>query len=66
MSGSLDSKVFVWDHSKVGEEQARVDYEDGPPELIFPHEGHGKEVEDLCWSPYDEMFAVSTDNNQHL
>lgn len=40
MSSSGDGKIFVWDHSKTGEEQARHDYEDGPPELIFPHEGH--------------------------
>lgn len=36
MSGALDAKIFVWDHSKVGEEQARHDYEDGPPEMLFP------------------------------
>ncbi len=40
MSSGLDGKIFIWDNSKTGEEQARHDYEDGPPELLFPHELH--------------------------
>jgi WD40 repeat protein len=40
VSGAEDGKVFVWDNSKCGEEQARKDYEDGPPELIFHHIHH--------------------------
>ena len=31
-SGADDGKVYVWDNSKCGEEQARKDYEDGPPD----------------------------------
>jgi len=50
MSSSTDGKLFVWDHSKTGEEQARHDYEDGPPELIFPHEYHKSGIEDIAWS----------------
>ena len=54
MSSSSDGKVYVWDHSKTGEEQARYDYEDGPPELIFPHESHREaNIEDICWSPFE-------------
>ena len=40
ISGGDDGKVYVWDNSKCGEEQARKDYEDGPPELVFPHVHH--------------------------
>ena len=40
VSGAEDGKVFVWDNSKCGEEQARKDYEDGPPELVFHHIHH--------------------------
>ena len=63
MSSSSDGKVFVWDNSKTGEEQARHDYEDGPPEMIFPHESHRlNNIEDICWSPFDgENMAVSVD-----
>jgi histone-binding protein RBBP4 len=69
MSGSADSKVFVWDSSKVGEEQARHDYEDGPPELVFPHETHQNNIEDLCWSPFTEdeqYYAVSVDTDSYM
>lgn len=63
MSSSSDGKVFVWDNSKTGEEQARHDYEDGPPEMIFPHESHRlNNIEDICWSPFEgENMAVSVD-----
>lgn len=65
MSSSSEGKVYVWDNNKCGEEQARHDYEDGPPEMIFPHETHRKNnVEDICWSPFaeeDENMAVSVD-----
>jgi WD40 repeat protein len=49
MSSGEDGKVFIWDNSKCGEEQARKDYEDGPPELIFPHIHHSSLIEDVCW-----------------
>lgn len=48
-SGADDGKVYVWDNSKCGEEQARKDYEDGPPELIFHHIHHQSMIEDLAW-----------------
>jgi len=51
MTGSDDGKVFIWDNSKCGEEQARIDYEDGPPEMVFPHMTHNSTIEDVCWSP---------------
>eukprot|EP00347_Sterkiella_histriomuscorum_P005399 403356762 len=69
ISSSSDGKVFLWDHSKTGEEQARHDYEDGPPELLFPHEMHQKDnIEDICWSPHqdEEHFIVSCSTNYQM
>jgi len=37
LSSGSDGQVFIWDILKTGEEQARHDFEDGPPELLFPH-----------------------------
>ena len=67
LSTSYDGKVFIWDHSKTGEEQARHDYEDGPPELLFPHEMHlENSIEDAAWSPYPDQskFVASCDTEQ--
>lgn len=69
MSSSTDGKVFVWDNNKCGEEQARHDYEDGPPEMIFPHELHQKNcIEDIAWSPFEEdhLKAVSIDTQMSM
>lgn len=66
MTSASDGDVFVWDQSKCGEEQARHDYESGPPELMYPHELHRKiNIEDICWSPSEgashEQMCVSVD-----
>lgn len=64
MSSGTDGQVFVWDNNKSGEEQARHDYQDGPPEMIFPHDTHRRvNIEDICWSPNegDEHMAVTVD-----
>lgn len=58
VSGAEDGKVFVWDNSKCGEEQARKDYEDGPPELIFPHVHHSSLIEDVRWCPTSDGNLV--------
>ena len=50
-SGSDDKKIYIWDQSSNGSEQARQDYEDGPPELIFPHQYHSSVIEDIQWIP---------------
>ena len=63
MSSSVDGKIFVWDNAKAGEEQARHDYEDGPPELVFPHETHTSQIEDIQWSPHEPFFAVSAETD---
>ena len=54
VSGSDDGKVYVWDNSKNGEEQARKDYDDGPPEMIFPHMMHNSQIEDIAFCPKAE------------
>lgn len=54
LSGSKDGKVYLWDNSKNGEEQAQGDYEDGPPELIFHHLSHVSEIEDISFCPKRE------------
>ena len=51
VSGSDDGKVYVWDNTKNGEEQARKDYDDGPPEMIFPHMMHNSQIEDIAFCP---------------
>lgn len=70
MTAAGDGKIFVWDQEKCGEEQARHDYQDGPPELIFPHESHNKNnIEDIGWSPFageDEHMAVSIDTQMNM
>ena len=48
-SGSDDHKINIWDQSNAGAEQGRGDYDDGPPEMVFPHEFHGSNIEDLTW-----------------
>lgn len=50
-SGSDDQKVFIWDHGQAGQEQTRQNYEDGPPELLFPHMYHSSMLEDIQWNP---------------
>ena len=64
MSSSVDGKVYIWDQFKTGEEQARHDYQDGPPEMIFPHDTHkNSSIEDIAWSTNDDNFAVTCDTD---
>ena len=51
LSGGDDGKVYLWDNSKNGEEQAQGDYEDGPPELLFHHMSHASQIEDMAFCP---------------
>ena len=59
-TGSDDNHIYVWDQAQCGSEQARTDYEDGPPELIFPHMYHGSVIEDIQWvpNPKGEQFSM--------
>jgi histone-binding protein RBBP4 len=70
LSSGTDGQVYVWDNDNTGQEQARTDYADGPPEMIFPHEMHKKvNVEDICWgpeSPGDDHMAVSIDTQMSM
>ena len=54
MSGGQDGKVYLWDNSKNGDEQAEKDYDDGPPELVFHHLSHASQVEDIAFCPARE------------
>ena len=51
LSGGQDGKVYLWDNSKNGDEQAEKDYDDGPPELSFHHLSHASQIEDAAFSP---------------
>jgi len=66
-SGSDDNKVYIWDSSLLGMEQGRHDYEDGPPELVFPHMYHTSAIEDLQWCPssssHFNMAIASVETN---
>jgi histone-binding protein RBBP4 len=66
VSGSNDRKVFLWDLSKAGEEQARTDYEVGPPELLFPHECHDYGIEAVHFSRERENFVATADTSGTL
>lgn len=53
----------------AGLEQARNDYEDGPPDLIFPHMYHSSIIEDLQWCPspgYLSKSIASLETNTEL
>eukprot|EP00658_Telonema_sp_P-2_P041939 TRINITY_DN3004_c0_g2_i14.p1 TRINITY_DN3004_c0_g2~~TRINITY_DN3004_c0_g2_i14.p1 ORF type:complete len:380 (+),score=118.76 TRINITY_DN3004_c0_g2_i14:91-1230(+) len=60
-SCGADRRTHIWDLSKVGEEQAPEDAEDGPPELLFIHGGHTSKISDLAWNPNagDEWVIAS-------
>lgn len=60
-SGSNDQKVFLWDIRKAGEEQGRGDYEEGPPELLFPHECHDDSIEAISFSPQNLNYLATAD-----
>lgn len=59
-SGSDDKRIQIWDQTQFGHEQARQDYEDGPPELLFPHVYHDSTIEDLQWRP-----VMNNSNGDH-
>lgn len=63
-SCGADRRVMLWDLSRIGDEQAPEDAEDGPPELLFVHGGHTSKVSDLAWNGSDDwvMASVAEDN----
>jgi histone-binding protein RBBP4 len=58
-SSGADRRLMVWDLSRVGEEQAPEDAEDGPPELLFVHGGHTAKISDFAFSGQDEWVVAS-------
>ena len=67
LSSSSDGKVYLWDNSKSGEEQARTDYQDGPPELMFQHETHQRNpIEDICWNPFGEVNGEEVSEQKNM
>jgi histone-binding protein RBBP4 len=63
-SSSSDRRVFLWDCSRIGQEQSEEDADDGPPELLFVHGGHTSKVSDFGWSETEDwvLASVSEDN----
>ena len=58
-SSSADRRVFVWDCSRIGQEQSEEDAEDGPAELLFVHGGHTSKVSDFGWCETEDWYVAS-------
>jgi histone-binding protein RBBP4 len=59
-SGCDSGKVSIFDMSRSWNEQTAEEKLEGPPELIFSHEGHGPDkIFDLAWNP-DEDFVIAS------
>lgn len=65
-SCSSDRRVHIWDMSRIGEEQAPEDAEDGPPELLFIHSGHTAKVSDFSWNRTEDWVAASVSEDNIL
>jgi len=65
-SCSGDQRLNLWDLTI--EESAEDTLENGTPELLFSHAGHGGGVSDFAWSGTDDylMCSVSEDNGLHI
>ncbi|KAL7718199.1 Histone acetyltransferase type B subunit [Entamoeba marina] len=62
VSASKDSKVRLYDMSKVGEDQTSNDADDGGSEFLFAHSGHLNEVFDSIWNPlFPHVIASAGD-----
>jgi histone-binding protein RBBP4 len=63
-SSAADKRVMIWDVSRIGDEQAEEDANDGPPELLFVHGGHTAKISELSWNPTQKwvMASVAEDN----
>lgn len=58
-SSGSDRRINIWDISRVGEEQAPEDIDDGPSELLFVHGGHCDKVADFSWN-LNESFLIAS------
>ncbi|KAJ3693146.1 hypothetical protein LUZ60_012241 [Juncus effusus] len=63
-SSSADKRINIWDLSRIGDEQAEEDAEDGPPELLFVHGGHTDKISEFSWNPCEKwvIASVAEDN----
>ena len=59
-----DRRIYLFDLDRLFEEQTPDDADDGPPSLLFSHNGHTSPIYDLSWNPNDELMicSVSEDN----
>lgn len=64
--GSTDRLIRIYDLSLVGSEQESDEAEDGPPELLFVHGGHGGGVSDFDWNPLKDIFTETPVRVAHL
>ncbi|KAI7907468.1 WD-40 repeat-containing protein [Cokeromyces recurvatus] len=63
-SAGTDRKIIIWDLRCIGQEQTPEDAEDGPPEIMFIHNGHTSRISDFSWNPSDKwvISSVAEDN----
>ena len=55
---------MIWDISRIGDEQAADEAEDGPPELLFIHGGHTSRIFEFSWNPNEPwVIASAADDN---
>ncbi|KAI8075287.1 WD40-repeat-containing domain protein [Gongronella butleri] len=62
-SAAMDRKIMLWDLRRIGEEQTPEDAEDGPPELMFVHNGHTSRIAEFAWNPLDPWTIASAEEN---
>lgn len=65
-SAGADSKVIVWDMSKIGESQEDPLNMDLPPEVQFVHAGHSDTVSDIAWNPNERLTLASVSESNEL
>ena len=56
-SSSSDGQILFWDITLIGSPLSTDDFEDGPPELLFIHNGHRSRVNDFDWSSASSSLA---------
>ncbi|KAJ6692892.1 WD-40 REPEAT-CONTAINING PROTEIN MSI2-RELATED [Salix purpurea] len=56
-SSADDRRLNIWDLKRIGEEQ--LDADDGPPELLFSHGGHGDKISDFSRNE-NESWVISS------
>ncbi|PNT66915.1 hypothetical protein BRADI_3g18490v3 [Brachypodium distachyon] len=65
-SSCLGKKLMVWDLSRIGREQSPEDAEEGPPELLFIHGGHKRNISDFSWNQCEDWMLASVDEENIL